>query len=278
MNKECARALKKNEWPLEQYGSLTLVLSPLLKSVSNLAHAFTTRLGGQSQAPLDSFNLGRHWGSDEHKHDAMQNRRILCDLFSIDAEKLAVPGQQHTNNVHVLRQNDLVQAGPYHFPGIDAVATEQSRQPVLLHFADCVPVMLVDTNKHKLCVIHAGWRGTASGIVKKSVEAMVEHFESDPKDIAAAVGPAIGSCCYETGDEVVEQLKATVENADALVEYKNEKPFPDLKAFNSMQLLESGVGQIDVSSWCTACHPEIFYSHRQSGGQTGRQGALACLL
>jgi YfiH family protein len=276
MQDKTSAALRKNDWPLEVHGEITLVLSPLLKSLDFVAHAFTTRRGGGSPAPLDSFNLGRHWPSDESKNDAMENRRKLCSLLSIDANKLAVPGQQHTSNIHVV--DELLEPGPYQYPGIDALATAQKKQPVLLHFADCVPVMLVDTAKRKICVIHAGWRGTAGSIVKKSVELMVEQMDCRPADIAAAVGPAIGSCCYETGQEVVDGLSQTVKTAEALIPFKNGKPYPDLKAVNAMQLLEAGVQNIDVSSWCTACHPDVFYSHRQSGGQTGRQGALACLI
>ncbi len=271
-------ALEKNEWPLEEINGITLCPSPLLKSLKSIVHTFTTRKGGGTPAPLDSFNLGRHWNTDESKVDAMENRRVLCDLFGIESQKLAVPGQQHTNNVHILKAEETQSPGPYQFAAIDAVATDLQRQPVLLHFADCVPVMLVDEKKKKICVIHAGWRGTASSIVKKSVELMVNEMDSKPGDIYAAVGPAIGSCCYQTGEEVVLQLNETVENGDELILRKDGNPFPDLKAFNARQLLESGVRNIDVSGWCTACHPETFYSHRQSGGVTGRQGAMACLI
>lgn len=277
MGNKIEKALSKNEWPLELHSGLTLVLSPLLKNVSSMVHAFTTRLGGNSPSPLDSFNLGRHWTTDESRADAMQNRRILCDVLAIDANKLSVPGQQHTSNIQVL-DDAPAQPGPHHYPGIDAIATSKSQNPILLHFADCVPIMLVDSKKEKICVIHAGWRGTAGSIVSKSVKLMVEQLDCRPSDIKAAVGPAIGSCCYETGADVVEQLNSTVQNHDSLTRFIDERPFPDLKAYNAMQLLDAGVEDIDVSNWCTACHPEIFYSHRQSGGSTGRQGALACLV
>jgi YfiH family protein len=255
-----------------------LLQSPLLKSLSWLAHAFTTRLGGESPSPLDSFNLGRHWNTDESKHDALRNRRILCKALDLNADRLAVPGQQHTNNVQLIKELLPESKEPSHIPAIDALSTRLQGQPLLLHFADCVPVMLVDTAKKSFSVIHAGWRGTASGIVKKSVELMVKELNSDPSDIFAAVGPAIGACCYRTGSEVEEKLLATVEDGKELIEHREGHIYPDIQAFNAMQLMECGVKHIDVSSWCTACHPELFYSHRQSGGQTGRQGALACLI
>lgn len=276
-NSSVNRALAKNEWTLAKHQEMTLLFSPLLQAEDSLTHAFTTRMGGASSAPLESFNLGRHWDTEESKRDAMENRRRLCDSFSIDSNRLAVPGQQHTSNVEIIGRTKPMEAGPYHFPAVDALATENRKQPILLHFADCVPVMLLDRKKKKICVIHAGWRGTASGIVRKSVELMVSKMQCSPKDILAAVGPAIGSCCYETGADVAEKLQKTVSEGQELIEFKNGKAFPDLKAFNSMQLLECGVEEIDVSSWCTACHPEVFYSHRQSGGKTGRQGALMCI-
>ncbi len=278
MANKVEKALAKNDWPLVEQDGLTLVLSPLLRKENYFVHAFTTRLGGHSQAPLDSFNLGRHFNTEESRTDAMRNRDLLCKSLSLDSSRLAVPGQEHTNNVHTLEADESHARGPFHYPGIDAIATARVEQPVLLHFADCVPVMLVDRVKRQICVIHAGWRGTAGSIVKKSVQVMVEKLDSKPGDIAAAVGPAIGSCCYETGDEVVEKLNQTVEGGQFLTQLRNGRHYPDIKAYNAMQLLECGVENIDVASWCTACNPEIFYSHRQSGGQTGRQGALACIL
>lgn len=268
------RALKKNPWPIETIGGLQLIRSPRLHATGQLMHAFTTRHGGNSPSPLESFNLARHWDTDEARADAMVNRGILCDALGLRADSLTVPGQVHSTNIFVL--SNEADHGT-RLPDFDGVTTQQAGWPILLHFADCVPVMLFDTKKRALAVLHAGWRGTAGGIASKGVEYMRQHFGSEPRDIVAAVGPAIGSCCYQTGDNVPEALAKTVSQIDPFVTQRDGKPHPDIKAVNAMQLLEAGVEEIDVTDWCTACHPEIFYSHRQSGGKTGRQGALACI-
>jgi YfiH family protein len=274
------RSLEKNDWPVIESGPLTLIKSPLLDRIENFTHAFTTRLGGNTPEPLNWFNLGRHWPSEDSRIEAMKNRDILCHELKLDGAQLTVPGQQHTTNIFLLKDGE--QKG-LALPNYDGVATIAANHPILLHFADCVPVMLVDRKKRALCVMHAGWRGTAGGIVIKGVQLLKEMFGCNPADMVAAVGPAIGSCCYETGEDVAEQLADTIEDKNALTHLvqrseTTQKPHPDLKAINGMQLYEAGVGEVDITSWCTACRPDLFYSHRQSGGQTGRQGALACLL
>jgi polyphenol oxidase len=272
------RSLEKNDWPLVELHGLTLVQSPLLNQIDWLKHAFTTRLGGNTPPPMDSFNLGRHVVLDGSIDDAMANRARLARTLGLPEKKI-VPGQMHTTNIFHFR--DEYKDSP--LKNFDGVLTQEPQRPVLLHFADCVPVMLVDKTKRALCVMHAGWRGTAGGIAAKGVELMKEALGSDPADMVAAVGPAIGPCCYETGEEVAEKCSATVHDKaslDFLIQRgeRTKKPHPDLKAFNGMQLYEAGVGEVDITAWCTACRPELFYSHRQSGGKTGRQGALACIL
>ena len=99
-----------------------------------------------------------------------------------------------------------------------------------------------------------------------------------PADMVAAVGPAIGSCCYPTGGDVAEKLSKTISSAEGMFVERDGNVCPDLKAINALQLLESGVGEVDVTELCTACNPQTFYSHRQSGGKTGRQGAIASII
>jgi polyphenol oxidase len=269
------QALQKNDWPLTQAYGLPLLQSPLLAGIDSLVHAFTTRIGGESDEPLDSFNLGRHWNTEESRIDAIKNRERLCAALGLDAERLTVPGQQHTTNIYVVETQTASHS--QRLPELDGAASDQPGYPVLLHFADCVPIMLYDRRNKVLCVLHAGWKGTAGGIASKGVQLLQQRWDSDPHDIAAAIGPAIGSCCYPTGDDVAAKLSETITESLPLMQMRNGKLHPDLKAINAMQLLECQVRDIDVSAWCTACHPEIFYSHRQSSGKTGRQGAIACI-
>lgn len=284
-------AVKRNTWVVEQYHQLDLLQSPLLKAEekNGLHHAFTTRHGGHTPAPYDSFNLGRNVGNGQFKEDALANREVLCRALGFNHSYLKVPGQVHSG--HVVHIVDAT-AEP-DLSGVDALATAVVGVPLLLHFADCVPVMIYERKLKLLAIAHAGWRGTAQSIVKNAVELLVDALGGDPAQMIGAVGPAIDPCCYPTGDNVVEQLLNTVSQSPEhsggdnaardliakrlVVRGEDGSVRPNLKAFNALQLLQVGVAEVDVSDACTACRPELYYSHRQSGGVTGRQGAIACL-
>lgn len=269
------RALEKHQWLRSERGSIVLHQSPLLARYCDLLeHAFTTRLGGNSLPPMSNFNLGRHIDDELIRQDAMKNRKSLCEALNADHERLVVPGQVHSATI--VSCVDVLDKGA--LQNVDAIATNTRALPVLLHFADCVPVILFDPVTMAIAVIHAGWRGTASMIVKNGVNELSDKFGAKPSNIKAAIGPAIGSCCYPTSPEAAEQLAQTATHARSLIiAQAGEQPRPDLKAINALQLLESGVGEVDVTDLCTACLPDLFYSHRQSGGKTGRQGAIAML-
>jgi len=262
------KARQKNQWNSKVVDGLTLLTSPMLEEAKNLTHAFTTRLGGKSSQPLEWFNLGRHWDTDESKQDAIANRARLCKALNLDFSRLVVPGQVHSTHVEWI-------SDPENLPDVDGVATVSCRTPILLHYADCVPIIIFDRSLPAVCVLHAGWRGTAGGIVRKGIELLRSVIGARPDEMIAAVGPAIGDCCYPVGEDVAEKLKSSVADSEGLIRMAGDTLYPDLKSINAMQLLEEGVAAVDVSSYCTNCHPELFYSHRYSQGQTGRQGAIA---
>jgi YfiH family protein len=280
------QALVKNQWPIVTVNNLPLLQSPLLAEETNLIHAFTTRNGGESVGPLASFNLGRHQSTEESRDDAMNNRRKLCQALGLNFEKLVVPAQVHSPNIiwvsevdglENVRTGADVDIAKLSLGNLDGAATTISDLPLLLHFADCVPIILYERKLRAVAVLHAGWKGTAQQIVKHCVDQFQTKLGSDPADIISAIGPAIGRCCYPVGDDVSAKLAQTVANAEGLISQIDDKSYPDLQAINAMQLLECGVGRVDVSANCTACQPEVFYSHRRFQGNTGRQGAIASL-
>lgn len=279
MQNTIQRALSKNQWTVETIDGMQLTRSPLLKSEPGLTHAFTTRHGGECPSPYDNFNLGRSVGDDTVKAFALKNRQRLLKALELNHDILQVPGQVHSGNVvkvhHGATKQDL--------SGVDGLATTDKHLPVLLHFADCVPVLVYERDRELLAIVHAGWRGTAQSIAGRAVE-VLESLGGNPAHMVAAVGPAIGPCCYPTGQDVVYSLLATLKANDKGETEQLKQAFihdnnrPDLKAINAMQLLQRGVATVDVTSYCTSCLPEMFYSHRQSGGITGRQGAIGCLV
>lgn len=282
-----AQSLQSGDWSIREVDGLTLAHSPLLSVQPGLVHAFTTRHGGDTPAPFDSFNLGRSVGDESVKVKALENRRRLCQVLGINHDNLQVPGQVHSGNVVLVEHPDKPsRAASPELSGVDGLYTSCRQLPLLLHFADCVPVLVYEKNLKLLSIVHAGWRGTAQGIAATAVDRLLSKG-GNVQDMVAAVGPAIGPCCYPTGDDVVEKLIATLPQPyhqgalEALVEVKEDgQKRPNLKAFNALQLLAKGLAaqSVDVSSYCTCCMPEIFFSHRQSGGTTGRQGAVGCMI
>jgi len=292
----CRRALRKSQWLVKNVNELPLVFSPLLSQFSQLTHAFSTRLGGETEPPMHSFNVGRISTWPNSRHDLMKNRAKLCSALGLSYENLVVPNMSHSDLVVFL---DKWSAHPF----ADGLATNKAGLPLMLTFADCVPIVIFDPVNNTLALVHAGWRGTASQIVCKAVKVLETLNGSSASQMVAAIGPAIGSCCYPTGLVPAYQLLGSIsanftslsarepdaysfDALSALVSQlelaelfpiKTRQFHPDLKAVNAMQLLACGLAEVDVTDICTSCNPETFYSHRQSGGQAGRQGAVACL-
>jgi YfiH family protein len=147
--------------------------------------------------------------------------------------------------------------------------------------ADCIPVLLYDAVRKIVGAVHAGWRGTALGIAEKAVCAMRENFGCDPGNITAAIGPGISSCCFETSDDVPDAMYAALGNeAEPYLKQDGLKWHVDLKGLNACFLRRAGLpeAQIDISNYCTACRPDLFWSHRKLGEARGSQAAVIALV
>ena len=218
--------------------------------------AFTTRVGGVSEGPYASLNLGRKSGDVPTRAD--ENRRIACAAMGADVEKLALNFQVHSTRV--LRAEPAMRG-----EHADGLWTDEFGLPILAMSADCLPIALVRANgtKRAVAVLHAGWRGLLAGIVGAGTDAL------GGGELEAAVGPAIGPCCYEVGEEVAAPYRERFGD-DVVREGRL-----DLWTSAERALRAAGVERVHRFDRCTACEPETFFSHRRDTGRTGRQGVIA---
>jgi YfiH family protein len=218
---------------------------------------FSTRRGGVSVGPFASLNLGRKLGDDPEHVD--ENRRRLCTAVGADSSRLALNFQIHSATVNRAR------AGARGAPG-DGLWTEEPNVPIAALTADCVPVALVREAGERpgTAVLHAGRIGLLAGIVEAGVGTLGGR-------IAAAIGPAIGPCCYEVGEEVAAPFRARF--GGSIV----RRGRLNIWQATERLLREAGVERVDRFDLCTACNPERFFSYRRDGKPRGAQGVLAVL-
>ena len=245
--------------------------STLLSDCDFLVNAFCTRRGGASQDEYKSLNMSFREGDEEFR--VLQNWDRLATAFAIPMEQFLVVNQVHGDAIFVIKPR-----GSY-FPlrdelNYDAIVTTRANLAICIKTADCVPVSVVDKVKKVIAVVHAGWRGSALGISAKVIELMQNQYRSQPQDILVAIGPSIGRCCYEIDQATADAFRKQ-NNHELFLQQgkKKDKWMLDLVEANRSQILEAGIPEsnIEVSGFCTTCNQDMFFSHRGSGGITGRQ-------
>jgi len=232
---------------------------------------FTTRHEGVSRQPYNSLNLGIN--TYDSRHNVQGNRSILIRAFGLRAERLVTVNQVHGLDLLVI---DTPNREYDHFQKLecDGIITNQSGLMIGVCTADCVPILLLDPVKKVVAALHAGWKGTAGNIAGKGVISMIEMYSSKPVDIMAAVGPAIGKCCYEVDSPVAEAFRKSAIGLDFFdIEREPEKWRLDLGAANFRLLLDAGLTEsnISISRLCVSCEHDLFFSYRRDNGDTGRQ-------
>lgn len=225
--------------------------------------AMTTRRGGFSTGPYASFNLASHVGDDARA--VAENRRRLREALALPSEP------QWLDQVHGRRVVNL--AGPVTESADAAVAFGPGAVAAVLT-ADCLPVFLTSRSGHRIGLAHAGWRGLLAGVIEETVKAMV----TDPADMIAWLGPAIGPAAFEVGGEVRRMFVAT--DPDSAAEFRagrGQKYLLDLPGLARRRLADAGVSAVHGGNLCTVSDPARFYSYRRDG-QTGRMAALIWLV
>jgi len=292
---------------IQRKASLTVLRARHLSEMPWLLHGFSTRTGGFSRAyGGGGLNLG--FTKDDSRVTVERNRAAF--LQTVGAGKSKRRGSRRAANsvwpLITVRQihSDIIHCvdSPPEKPlAGDGLLTAVPGLLLAVQTADCLPVILVDTKSRAVGVFHAGWRGTLQRIVEKGVGEMVRCFGTRPRDLKAAIGPGIQSCCYEVGEEVRTRFESQFAYAAALFrEVKDSDPvrekypllfltarapghgelpnrlFLDLVEANRRQLLAAGVGpkSIESSALCTNCRTDLLFSYRREKGKTGRMMAV----
>lgn len=246
----------------------------------NTPHGFSTRAGGVSPAPWDSLNLRP--GQGDGPEALRENYRRFFAALGLDETRTALSHQTHTANIRRVTEADAGKGliCPRDYENVDALITNVPDLPLTVFSADCGTILLHDPVHRAVGAVHAGWRGCANRIVEKAVRAMTEAYGSRPSDLRAALGPCIGLCCFETDGDVPAAMRAALgADAEPFIEARGPKYHVDLEGLNRQWLLRAGLvpERIAVSGICTACHPELFWSHRKLGDRRGVQAAVIAL-
>ena len=240
---------------VKRQDQITFLHSEALDRIPGLVHAFSTRRGERND-----FSLGP---ANSPNPMVQMNRARFTAAMGAAGWPIIKLKQVHSNIVAEV--NDTSAAGD----AVEGDAAITNLPGVILgvQTADCVPILIADREARSVAAVHAGWRGTAARIGEETVERLVERFEIDPKNLIAVIGPHIGACCYEVGEDVAAQIDAT-----AIVRMPEfSKPHIDLAAANRGQLVRSGIpeSQIEISSLCTKCRDDLFHSYRRDGKAMG---------
>lgn len=230
--------------------------------------AFSTRRGGVSAAPFDSLNLSE--GVADEAASVRRNRDRLLGALGLDPGRVAWATQVHGAQVLVPRGAGLAGTG-------DALVTASPDLVLAVGAADCLPVLLWDRHGRAAAVAHAGWRGLVAGVLARTIEAL-GRVGVAPGDVAVALGPRIGPCCFVVGPDVAARFPA--ECVRPAPQAGPDRSTVDLAARARRQLLDAGIaaGQVRDRDACTSCDPGTYFSHRRDGGRTGRSWGLLALV
>lgn len=266
---------EKNHVPYIQFKNLS--------ATGIVKHGFSTRKGGVSTGIFSSMNLNFKRGDDPDA--VMGNYRRMAAALNMRVEDMVLSDQTHTTNVRVITEEDRGKGilKPQDYSDVDGMITNVPGIVLVTSYADCVPLYFVDPVRKAIGLSHSGWKGTVGHIGQKTVWKMHEVYGSEPKDIVAAIGPSICQSCYEVSDDVAEAFRANFtadEAADILLDKGNGKYQLDLWKANWYVLTDAGIlpEHLSVTDLCTACHPDLLWSHRKTNGQRGGLSAFLSLI
>lgn len=258
----------------------------LLSQFDNLIHFQTTREGGVSTGSYASLNMS--YSTGDSADAVLRNRELLAQAVSVNLDRFVFTHQTHGCRVMAVGADDCGSGVygdlPEMISGIDSLVSNQQQVMLCIRVADCIPILCYDPRQRVIAAVHAGWQGTALGIVGNSIDTMVHNFGSVVSDILVVIGVGAGVCCYEVDENVVISLRNSLPpqfRSSFFREKGNGKFMVDLKAVNRIQLETVGIAaqNIEVNNICSICNSDRFFSHRAArSGDTGRMSVGIMLI
>ena len=271
------------DFELKELGQIKYFRCRQLDNTNLVINAFTTRTGGVSITPFDSLNTS--YNMSDKESCVVENRKIIFNVLDIDYRNIVSAQQVHKDKITLVSKEDAGKGAFKYSNAIaesDALITNIPAIPLLMCYADCVPVFILDPIKKAIALIHSGRRGTELELVIKTLYKMKKIFDTNPRSCLAAIFPSIGPCCYnlKEQDEINDYwLNKNKFNHEAISNQNRNGWSLDLRKTNYWQLIKGGVEgkNIFVNEICTADHPELFFSYRRDKGNTGRMAAIFML-
>jgi hypothetical protein len=249
---------------------------PVFSNTTEVKHFITNRLGGVSAGTYFSLNLGLN--QSDCTSNVLENRAKIAQTEGFKLQNFVFAQQTHSRNVYRVISTDKGRGALTRetaIPNTDGMVTNLPGICLVTLAADCVPILFFDPIKKAVGVAHAGWKGTVIKTPEAVVSAMVLEYGSNPKDIVVGIGPSAGPCCYEVGQNVIEEVYANFKNGDEVLKATNNKGkmLFDLWKANRISLIEIGIEPLNISTSeiCTLCNNHLYFSARK--GDLGRFGA-----
>lgn len=262
----------------EEVQSVGILRFPAFSEIPWIRHAFSTRKGGVSPEPYASMNL--NFGRGDPDENVRQNFHIFCRAAGFAPESLTASAQTHSTEIRRVTGRDAGNGiwRPKDRTGVDGLITNDPAVTLVTYYADCTPLFFVDIKHQAVGLAHSGWRGTAARMGAVMVHRMREEFGTEPQDLLAAVGPAIGPCCYEVDEPVAQEFAKMNDLSPStfLTEKGEGKYMLNLWEANRRILFSTGIpsSSISVAELCTQCHRDLLWSHRATKGLRGGMAAM----
>ena len=271
------------DFELKKLGQIKYFNCRELDNTNLVMNAFTTRFGGVSESPFNNLNLAYNIGDKES--NVAENRKVILDVLNIDYRNTVSAQQVHKDRIALVRKEDKSKGAFMYSNGIaqtDALITDIPGIPLLMCYADCVPIFILDPLKKVIALIHSGRKGTELELTLKTLFKMKKIFETNPHSCLAAIFPSIGPCCYTIKEQNKINdywLNEDKYNGEPIFLQSKRGRSLDLKKANHLQLIKAGLQEknIFINEICTADHPELFFSYRRDKGNTGRMAAIFML-